>query len=137
MLGQIRSFRRNTWLYLVAPGLIGFTIFGGIYTLLLNLYLLRLGYDATFVGVVNGTGFLSLSICAIPMGEMGNRIGLRRSMIVGILLAMTGYGGLPMAEWMPAAIRPIWLIGCFVIGYSGLTAHIAPLWLRVHLVKPQ
>ena len=43
-LRTIRHFNRDIHLYLFASGLVGFCLFSGIYSLLFNLYLLRLGY---------------------------------------------------------------------------------------------
>ena len=40
----LRGFNRNVRLYLFTTALLGFTIFGGIYPVLFNLYLLRLGH---------------------------------------------------------------------------------------------
>lgn len=124
MFSHIRHFSRNTWLYLVTPALIGFTVFGGIYTLLLNLYLLRLGYGPEFVGTVNAAGFLSLSLFSLPVGELGARIGLRRAMLLGVSLMGAGFGLLPLVELTPLAWRPAWLLITFVVGYCGLTLHI-------------
>jgi hypothetical protein len=41
-LGRLRAFSRGARLYLASAAVMGFTIFGGAYSLLLNLYLLRL-----------------------------------------------------------------------------------------------
>ena len=49
-------FSRDVRLYLTANALFGFVLFGGIYPLLYNLYLLRLGYNTEFVGLANATG---------------------------------------------------------------------------------
>ena len=43
-------FNRDVRLVLFSQALIGFTIFGGVYTVLLNLYLLRLGYGPQMIG---------------------------------------------------------------------------------------
>ena len=47
----LRLFSRDVHFYLITAALIGFTVFGGIYAVLLNLYLLRLGYGPPFVGL--------------------------------------------------------------------------------------
>ena len=65
-LRTIRHFNRDIHLYLFASGLIGFCLFSGIYSLLFNLYLLRLGYGPTFVGQVNAVGGLAFALSSLP-----------------------------------------------------------------------
>lgn len=93
-LNTLRLFSREARLYLVTAGLIGFTIFGGIYTTLLNLYLLRLGYGPEFIGLVNAVGLFGLAIFSLPAGMLGDRWGVRRMMI------LIHRGSLPvLASW--------------------------------------
>lgn len=121
---RLRLFNRTIWLYLVTPALIGFTVFGGIYTVLLNLYLLRLGYGPSFVGLVNAAGFGTLAVAALPVGALGGKIGVRRAMILGMTLIMAGCGLLPLAEFVPAALRPGWLVVMYAVIQLGMTLHI-------------
>ena len=55
-------------MYLVTAALFGFAIFGGIYTTLLNLYLLRLGFGPQEAGLINGWGQLAFGVVALPAG---------------------------------------------------------------------
>ena len=51
--------------YFVAVALVGFALDGGIYSVLLNLFLLRLGYGPEQIGLVNAAGTPpSTGICA-------------------------------------------------------------------------
>jgi len=74
-LSAFRLFSRDARLYLMTAALFGFTVFGGIYAVLLNLYLLRLGYGPQFVGLINGTGQLAFAIFCLPAGALGRRWG--------------------------------------------------------------
>lgn len=121
---QLGHFRREVWLYLVTPALIGFTIFGGIYTVLLNLYLLRLGYGPEFVGLVNAAGFGTLAVLALPSGSLGRAIGVRQAMILGMGLIMAGCGLLPLGEFVPAGLRPAWLVVMYSVVQFGMTLHV-------------
>jgi MFS family permease len=121
---RLRLFSREVWLYLVTPALIGFTVFGGIYTVLLNLYLLRLGYGPDFVGLVNAAGFGALAVTALPMGALGRLLGVRRAMILGMTLMMAGSALLPLAEFIPVALRQGWLLGMYALIQVGMTLHI-------------
>src|SRR5262249_43875959 len=102
-LGALRLFSRDVRLYLLTAVLIGLTVFGGIYTVLLNLYLLRLGYHSDFVGLVNAAGLLMVGLTCLPAGSLGARWGVRRTMIAGMLLMVGGFLLLPLCELVPAA----------------------------------
>ena len=54
---------RDEWLCLVSWTVLGFAYFG-IYPVLFNLYLLRLGYGFEFVGLINGLGMIAFTIFA-------------------------------------------------------------------------
>ncbi len=108
---------------MVSSALFGFTIFGGIYTLLLNLYLLRLGYSPGFVGVVNASGMLALALFSLPAGALGGRWGSRRTLIAGLSLIVIGLGLLPLAELVPVPFRRGWLVGTYMIAWLGVAMY--------------
>ncbi len=120
---MLRRFTRPVRLYLVSSALFGFTIFGGIYTLLLNLYLLRLGYGPAFVGIVNAAGMLALALFALPAGLLGTRWGSRRALLAGLCLILTGLGLLPLAELLPAPVRAAWLLGTYMLAWLGVALY--------------
>lgn len=122
----MRAFRllsRDVRLFLVSASLLGFTIWGGIYTVLLNLYVLRLGYGPDFVGLVNGTAMLAYALFGLPAGALGRRWGTRRAMIYGLILATLGLGLFPLAEFVPAAWRAGWLLVTRVLGSLGISLY--------------
>lgn len=112
----VKLFNRDVRLVLVTAGLMGFTIFGGIYSLLMNLYLLRLGYGPEFIGLLHGLGTLSWAAGCLLAGSIGRRIGSRRSMIIGMGMATFGYTLLPFAGWLPAGWHAAWLISTYAWG---------------------
>jgi MFS family permease len=120
----LKYFSRDVRIFLITAVLIGFTVFGGIYSLLLNLYLLRLGYGPEFVGAVNATGLVALALFSLPAGNLGGRWGVRRAMIIGLSLCVIGYGLLPFAEWVPIGLRSGWLISTFTVAHLGLTLYL-------------
>jgi MFS family permease len=123
-LYTLRHFNRDVRVLLAIAALIGFTIFGGIYTVLLNLYLLRLGYDSTFIGKVNATGLLAFATAALPAGTLGSRWGMRRTMIAGLFLAAAGYGLLPAGELVQGAWRDSWLLATYLLAMLGLVVYV-------------
>jgi MFS family permease len=119
----LQQFSLPVRLYLISSGLFGFTVFGGIYTLLLNLYLLRLGYMADFVGVVNASGMLSLALFGVPAGMVGSRFGSRTALIIGLALIVAGLGLLPLAELAPEGTRPAWIVGTYMFAWIGVALY--------------
>ena len=123
-LQTLRLFNRDVRLYLVATILFGFSLFGGITSLLLNLYLLRLGYGPTFVGWVNATGAFSFAVCSLPAGFMGARWDPRRVMIAGIGIAIIGNGLLSQAELVATGARDVFVVATNALGLLGVALYI-------------
>ena len=126
---DLRSFDRNVRLYLVSGALVGFTTAGGIYTVLLNLYILRLGYGFEVVGLVNAAGAIAYAVFCLPAGAMGRRWGTRRVMLAGMVLVTVGNGMLPVAEFVPGPWRPEWLVLARVpraLGFAMYLVNSAP-----------
>jgi len=110
-LQALRRFSRDVWLFLVTVLIFGFG-YQGIYFLLVNLYLLRLGYSLEFIGIFVATGALSFAVFSLPAGVLCRRWGSRRTMIVGVVVFMLGLGLLSLADFVPAGWQIAWLI-CF------------------------
>ena len=104
-LQTLRGFSRDVRLYLINEALSGFCFFG-IYSVLFNLYLLRLGYGPEYIGLVNGVGALGFALSCLPAGVLGTRWSSRRMIITGVSLLAVGYGLTPLAEFVPTGWRP-------------------------------
>ena len=68
---------RDVRLFLVSVMASG-VCYMGLYFLLINLYLLRLGYGLEFIGVFVSTGAFSFAISSLPAGIAGRHFGSRR-----------------------------------------------------------
>ena len=112
-LARVRHFQRDIWLFLVTAFLVGFTFDGGIYSVVFNLYLLRLGYDPEFIGQVNSAGLLAFAVTSLPAGLMGKQWGSRRMIIIGLSGMMAACALLPLVEALPVSLRPGWLYTCY------------------------
>ncbi len=117
-------FSRDVRLYLIASALFGFVLFGGIYPLLYNLYLLRLGYNTQFVGWANATGAFSFALFSLPSGVLGGRWGSRFTMVVGICVAVAGFGLLSQAELIPLVARKSFILSTYSLGVIGIALFI-------------
>ncbi len=114
-------FYRDVRLVLFSQALIGFTIFGGVYTVLLNLYLLRLGCNLLLIGQINAVGALSFALFSMPAGLLGDRWGSRLTMIVGMLLSALGFGLLPLGEFVQPASQTAYIVSTYALGVLGNT----------------
>ena len=128
-LRAMRQFNRDVRLYLFVTALMGFAVFGGIYPVLFNLYLLRLGYGPKFVGLINSASMLTFAVSSLPAGlvsrveVLGKRLGGRRTMIVGLSLAAIGYGGMCVVEFLPSTLWPVWLVANGVLRALGFALY--------------
>lgn len=84
-LGKIRPSAR---IFLLATMFFG--ISSGIRRVARNLYLLSLGFDEGFVGLVVGVSTFTGLLVALPSGHFGDRFGPRRTMIGATLLGAGG-----------------------------------------------
>lgn len=122
-LGSLRQFNRDVYLYLAATALMGFTIDGGIYSVLFNLYLLRLGHGPELIGLVNSAGLIAFASFSLPAGLLGRRWGSRRMMVLGLYMMIIGCSLLPLAEFIPLNWQVSWLIVTYVLTFLGLALY--------------
>lgn len=114
----LQHLNRDVRIYLLTAVLAGFTT-SGVYSVLLNLYLLRLGYDAAFIGIVNAAGQAAFIFMSIPAGTLGRRWGTRRLVIAGISSYFLGFLFLPLAEFVPNGWQASWLVGSSLVASFG------------------
>jgi MFS family permease len=109
--------------YFVAVALVGFAIDGGVYSVLLNLFLLRLGYGPETIGLINATGTLTFALASLPAGVIGARWGSRPIMLLGLGLLAAGSLLLPLADLLAAEWRLAWLMLSMSLLYLGLALY--------------
>jgi MFS family permease len=117
-LHMVRLFSRDLRLFLVTASLVSFA-WDGVRAVVLNLYLLRLGYGPDFVGLVNAVGALAFALWCLPAGAMGSRWGSRKMLIAGASLLTVGFWLVPLAEFVAGAWRTGWLLSTSVLTYFG------------------
>lgn len=106
--------------YLLGTALVGFALDGGIYAVLLNLYLVRMGYGPELIGMINSAGQLTFAIFSLPAGAIGSRWGSRRALLLGMVLMMLGTLVAPLADTLPQAWWIPWLIVNSIVIYMGM-----------------
>jgi len=121
---SVRELTRATRLYLISAFVVGFTVFGGLFSVLNNLYVLRLEYDTAFIGLLSAGNLLIMGVIGLPAGAVGRRWGYRRAMIVGLTLTMAGYALFGLTELLPAAVQGPWLLVIFTLTGGVMTLYI-------------
>lgn len=119
----LRLFSRDLRLFLITATLIGLA-WDGVRTVLLNLYLLRLGYGPESVGLINGVGALAFALSCPAAGAMGVRWGSRRVLIAGASLLAAGYWLLLLAEALTGSWRLGWLMATALLTNFGLALYV-------------
>ncbi|MBX3001784.1 MAG: MFS transporter [Caldilineaceae bacterium] len=114
----MRSFNSDVKRLLGFWALNSFAYFG-IASVLMNLYILRLGLGIEFIGFFNATGQMIYAITSIPAGAVAQRIGLRTSLLFGCVLAAGSMSLLLLVEWLPQTIWQPWLVVCWSLGWIG------------------
>ena len=103
----LARLNRDVRLFMVSAVATG-VCYTGLYFLLINLYLLRMGYGVEFIGVFISTGAFSFALFSLPAGAAGRRWGSRRPMIFGVCVLSFGLAMLALSALLPAAWQPIW-----------------------------
>ena len=105
----LARLNRDVRLFMVSAVATG-VCYTGLYFLLINLYLLRMGYGVEFIGVFISTGAFSFALFSLPAGAAGRRWGSRRPMIFGVCVLSFGLAMLALSALLPGAWQPIWLL---------------------------
>ncbi|MGC9396168.1 MAG: MFS transporter [Anaerolineae bacterium] len=127
-LPSLHDFSRDTKLLIAVTGILAISFFG-LYALLRVLYILRLGYGPEYVGIFSATGALTYMGMGIPSGALGVRLGTRKAMLIGGVIAVLGMTLLPLTEFAPLALRDFWPFFSQVVlttGWSMLNVNLVP-----------
>jgi MFS family permease len=90
LTSQIRTFNRSARLFLLATILDGI-VFSG-WSLFFNFYILERGFPRDFLGLVNSMPSISALLFGIPIGMLSDRLGRKRSMLIGVGASITCMG---------------------------------------------
>lgn len=129
----IRDFNPQARLFFIS--IVGLSVVvDGLYSVLLNLYLLRLDYGTEFIGLVNAVGLLTFGIASLPAGILGSRLSTTGLMKFGAVVCLVGGLMLPMAESLPPgwqelglALPPALMFG----GFAFFFVNGAPFLINV------
>ncbi|MDE0025750.1 MAG: MFS transporter [Spirochaetaceae bacterium] len=120
----LRQFHADVYRHLVASTLVGFSYFGFV-TVLLNLYLLRLGYGTDFIGLVNGSTAIAFAASSLPAGAIGSRFGMRRAVVGGMGFLAAGVMLVPIVALLPAGgTRDVAIIAMRLLSGIGFSLYM-------------
>jgi MFS family permease len=122
-LSMLRLFSRDLRLFLITAALVALA-WDGVRTVILNLYLLRLGYGPQFVGLVSAVGAFAFALLCPLAGAMGTRWGSRKMLITGLGMLAAGFCLLPLSESLAPELRTGWLLGTTILTYLGFSLYL-------------
>jgi MFS family permease len=123
---QFRKLNRTARLFLLALFLDGL-LFAG-WNLFFNLYIIEAGFSKEFLGLANSAPSLTALLLAVPMGMLSDRIGRKKSMIIGIILANLALLGMLLTRSEPLILAFSMILGATSQLYA--LSH-APLMMRI------
>lgn len=128
LAGVIQHYSVQARMFFLVVAGMGFAI-DGVYTVLLNLYLLRLDYGTEFIGLVNAVGLLTFALTSLPAGVIGTRWSNTRMMKIGVGIVVVSGFLLPMVEYIPVGIAQAWIVATYAMllaGFSVFFVNAAP-----------
>lgn len=81
-LRRIKSFSRNSKLFLFSHALI--TLGLGIFAVIFNLYILELGFSASFLGLIISSNLIFSALFLFPGGALSDRIGRKNTLLISV-----------------------------------------------------
>jgi MFS family permease len=123
-LQRLRQFDRDVWLALLAFTFV-FGISYGVWGVLFNLYLVRLGYDTQWIGLVTGISYLAFAGGAALTGIMPRWRSTRDAMIIGVFLRLLGSLLAAQAELAPHGWQTLWIVAAMAVANGGSGLYIS------------
>ncbi len=125
---------KNMKLFLINVLAYGATV-EGISAVLLNLYLLRLGYGTEFIGTINSAGLFVFALVSLPIGAV-QRYSSRQMLQMGQLLSLIGILGIPLAYYFGEGQAAL-LIASRILAMIGLSAYfVHQIPFAMEITKP-
>lgn len=136
---RLRRFSPNARLFLLS--VFGVGLASSIFSLFLNIYLLRLGYKQDFIGLMAAIPPLVTAFLSVPTGLLSDWIGHRRALVLGV--ALSGLGALGVVIFTQSGLLVL-SVGVLGLGGALLQVVSAPFMIeesqeheRTHLFSMQ
>lgn len=89
----------------------------GVFQLIYNLYLVRLGFREDFIGILTAINTVLIAVAALAFGQLVNRFGAWRCILAGTILTVVALLGQALITFVPVLVVFAALGG---IGQAGL-----------------
>ncbi len=129
-LGVWRGINPSARLFLISNSL--FALFWSGWMLFFNFYILGLGFDRQFLGLVSSAPSFAMLLFCLPMGWVSDRIGRRPALLIGVTVLILGFGLMALTS-DPNLI----LLGAFVGGAGDALFMVSVSPLLAGLTQPQ
>lgn len=93
-VNSLRTFQPNAGYFLLLSFLMAFA--QSIFNLVLNLYILKLGYSLDFLGSLGALPGLSAAVLAIPLAILCSNTSARKSLLISVMLGIAAMSGLAL-----------------------------------------
>jgi MFS family permease len=127
---KLRLLNREAWVAIVTSAVTTGMFYGGFWTVLRNIFVLRMGYGPEVVGMLSAVGFVSYALAALPAGALAMAIGLRRAVLVGVGGMMLCGLAYAEADLIAAAWRQPFILAAsigFGVAFANISVNTAPL----------
>jgi MFS family permease len=115
-LKRFALFQRDVRLYFISLAVALFTI--GMWSVLYNLLLVRLGYGPEFVGLVGAVGALAYATSCLLSGALGRWLGSRRLIVYGFCLGTLGLLMAGSGQFVSQVLRSGWMVAACIFAYA-------------------
>ena len=125
---RLRNIPPSISVYLAGIFVLGFTVDGGIFSVLQNLFLLRLGYGTEFIGIFNSIGLFIFAFLSLPIGTIQKWSG-RQLLLLGLIIMALGSVMIPFAQYLNGNWQAGLLLTGRTVSYIGISfffVHAAP-----------
>lgn len=119
-IAQAGAIPQNMKLFLINVLAFGVAV-EGISAVILNLYLLRLGYGTEFIGTLNSAGLFVFALVSLPIGAV-QRFSSRQMLQVGQMFSVAGLLGIAMMLYVNNGQAAL-LIAFRIVSMIGLSAY--------------
>ena len=134
MPAQARAIPRNVRLFLFTVFVYALSV-EGINAVLLNLYLVRLGYGTEFIGALNSAGMLIFALVSLPIGAI-KWLSSRQMLLIGLVLSTLGIIGIGLSIYATTAQAGL-LIAFRIMSMVGLSCYfVHQLPFAMEITRP-
>jgi MFS family permease len=110
MLEELRTFNRNIQLFLLSTSI--YYLGAGIFFLVFNIYIVEgLSYSKSFLGILLSASSFSSALFALPAGIVGDRIGRKRCLLMGLMIMACSMAFLTFMTSQPLLIAANGFLG--------------------------